>query len=91
MKEIKIKDEFIVRSLGEFSFDPEKKFAISEILGIKSDDDDKLWNYVTYWNQAVDLLEKGESQKSLSIFKKLSEGRPNDKVATYFIKKINEI
>lgn len=87
-----VKNDFIVRNLG--SFTPETEGADStlhELLGDRRDDDDKLWNYANYWNQAEDLLEKGEKEKSLAIFKKLAEGGPSDSVAAYFIKSINGV
>ncbi|WP_407426053.1 hypothetical protein, partial [Treponema sp.] len=71
-----LKNSCIIRKLNENY----------EVLGKLSDDNEKLWNYTKYWNQAMDLLEKGDKQKALAIFKKLNEGRPNDNAARYFIK-----
>ncbi|MBR1537072.1 MAG: hypothetical protein IJ630_09055 [Treponema sp.] len=79
-----LSDSLILRSLGNFENNGEI-LKIFEILGNKSDDDEKIFNYATYWNQAMALLEKGEGQKSRAIFEKLSIGRPNDKVARYFL------
>ncbi|WP_296320261.1 adenylate/guanylate cyclase domain-containing protein [Treponema sp. UBA3813] len=76
-----IKYDYITRRLGD-SF---------EILGDMKDDDERLWNYAKYWNQAIDLYEHGEKEKALAVFKKLSEGRPSDKVAKYFINLINGV
>ena len=57
----------------------------------KKDDDEKLWNYTLYWNQAIELKENGEKEKALAIFQKLSAARPSDKLAKYFIKSINSL
>lgn len=76
-----VKNDYIIRNLN----------GVSEILGALRDDDEKLWNYAKYWNQAVDLLHRGEKEKSLAIFEKLLQGRPNDHAAKYFIKSINSV
>ena len=86
-----LKDDYIIRKLSVQNQNQENSPILSEILSDLNFDDDKLWNYANYWNQAVDLLEKGEKEKALAVFKKLSEGRPNDRVAKYFIKSINGI
>lgn len=83
-----VKNEYIIRRL---SLNSEKIAPIYEILGLISSDDEKLWNYANFWNQAITLLEKGESEKSLAIFNKLSEGRPSDKTARYFINYLNTV
>ncbi len=86
-----IRDFYILRSIPLKFVKPEETSDLYEILGSRDDDDDKLWNYANFWNQAVALLEKGESEKALAVFEKLSEGRPNDKVARYFIKFLSEV
>ena len=86
-----LRDSYILRSIPLKSLKSDEFLAMYEILGNQSDDDDKLWNYANYWNQAAAFLEKGENQKSLAIIEKLSEGRPNDKVARYFIKMLREV
>ncbi len=83
-----VKNAYIIRKLES---DSDKSCSAYEILDSLSSDDDRLWNYANYWNQAVSLLEKGEREKSLAIFKKLSEGRPSDKTARYFIKCLNNV
>lgn len=80
-----LRDECIIRRLGYFYDIHEETVYLSEILGDRQADDEKLWNYANYWNTAVDYMEKNEKSKALLMFKKLSEGRPNDKVARYFI------
>ncbi len=80
-----VHDECIIRRLGSFYDIPGERVYLSEVLGDRQDDDEKLWNYANYWNNAVDFMEKNEPNKALMMFKKLSEGRPNDKVARYFI------
>ena len=87
---VNLRDSHILRSIPLKSFKSDEFLELHEVLGNQSDDDDKLWNYANYWNRAVEFLEKGENEKSLAIFEKLSEGRPNDKVARYFIKMLRE-
>ena len=76
-----LRNDFIIRKIKNFY----------ELLGDMRDDDEKLWNYTNYWNQAIALLEKDEKEKALAVFRKLSAGRPNDKVAKHLIKSINSV
>ena len=87
----RVRDDFIIRKLGDVAESDGEKLSVSEILADRSSDDEKLWNYAMYWNKAVALLQVGEGQKALGVFKKLAEGRSADKVAAYFIKSINEV
>lgn len=87
----RLRDDYIIRKIGKLLESEEDSMALSEILGDRKSDDEKLWNYANYWNQAVDLKEKGETEKSLAIFKKLSAARPSDRAAKYFIKSENSL
>ena len=82
-----VRDEYIIRKLGADSEDISE--SVYEVLDSFSSDDDKIFNYANFWNQAVALLEKGENEKSLAMFVKLSEGRPGDRSARYFINYLN--
>lgn len=84
-----VKNDYILRNIC--SFDDENPQPVCEVLDSLAADDDKLWNYANYWNQAVALAEKGEKSKALAIFLKLAEGRPNDKIARYSIKQLNMV
>ena len=87
-----LRDDYIIRKLGTFSVRGEKKtFPVSEVMAELRSDDEKLWNYVTYWNQAMDLHAQGEDEKARALFKKLSEGRPSDRGARYFINQLNGV
>ena len=87
-----VKDEYIIRTLGQLPLkNPESDLKVYEVLAPMSSDDDKLWNYVNFWNQAESLMENGEKEKALAMFIKLSEGRPSDKTARYFIKLLNDV
>ena len=87
-----LNEEYIIRkiplSISERQLYGERLF---ELMGLLSSDDEKLWNYTNFWNQAVDLQDKGETEKALAMFKKLSEGRPSDRLAKYFIKSLNRV
>ena len=86
-----LKEAAVLRKIGKILENSEESLVIYEILGSKKDDDEKLWNYTLYWNQAIELKENGEKEKALAIFQKLSAARPSDKLAKYFIKSINSL
>ena len=84
-----VKNDYILRKIC--SVHEENSKTVCEVLDSLSSDDDKLWNYANYWNQATDLLKKGEKSKALAIFLKLLEGRPDDNIARYSIKQLNTV
>lgn len=82
-----VREDFILRKLGADGGNISE--CVYEVLDSFSSDNDKAFNYANFWNQAVALLEKGENEKSLAMFVKLSEGRPGDRSARYFINYLN--
>ena len=84
-------DSYLLRKLSFCEIENDLNEAdFFEVMGDRNDDDDKLYNYVSYWNQAMDLLKRGEKQKSLEILKKLCTGRPSDNVAKYFAENLKK-
>ncbi|MCR4822678.1 MAG: hypothetical protein K5873_07390 [Treponema sp.] len=87
-----VRDDYIIRKMPRIINDYILGDDLcSEIMAPLASDDDKLWNYVNFWNQAVEMLDRGENEKALSVFLKLGEGRPSDRSAKYLIKLLNRI
>ncbi len=85
-----LKDSFIMRRLGGLSKKLGAGTRLCEILGSLSSDDEKLWNYASYWDMAVEAFDDEKKEKAFQLFKKLGEARPGDALARYFLSRFKD-
>ncbi len=79
-------ERFIVRSLDRVQVvNVKTPIRLYELLEFKSEASEEFLNYVENWEIAINLFEKSDYEKSLEIFKTLSEKNPNDRVCKYYI------
>ena len=79
-------DNFIVRKLDRVQVvNVETPIRLYELLDYKSSETASLEKYVENWDKTMAIFEKGEYETALSYFKKMSEIKPDDNVAKYYI------
>lgn len=88
-----LKDDkaFDYRYIGLLSFNGEKRFAMFELLDVY--DQEQKYNLKLYkdnFEEAVRLYDDGKTTQALTIFKKLSNKIPFDKVTQAYISHIKE-
>ncbi len=80
-------DRFVVRRLDRVRVvNVNTPIRLYEPLAERSAAGENLLDYVARWEDAVDLFETQKYDQALEIFKKLSEERPADNTAKYYIK-----
>jgi len=58
--------------------------CLYELMCLKSEADEDMWNRVTLWEEAIDNLEKGNFVSAYTIFEKLKQQYPNDGTAELY-------
>lgn len=84
-------ESFIVRSLDRVQVvNVVTPIRLYELLDLRESADENLLDYVASWEDAMKTFESGEYEKALGMFKKLSETRPKDNTAKYYIELIEK-
>ena len=79
-------DEFIVRRLDRVQVvNIVTPIRLYELLEERQYADDKLINYVNFWEEAMTDFENGDYKSSLEKFKKLAAENKTDRVANYYV------
>ncbi len=81
-----LNENFIVRSLDRVQVvNVKTPIRLYELLGFKSEFNEKLLSYLDDWENAIKLFEDEKYFDALKSFKKLSEQNSKDKVCLYYI------
>lgn len=81
-----LNENFVVRSLDRVQVvNVKTPIRLYELLGFKSEFNEKLLSYLDDWENAIKLFEDEKYFDSLKSFKKLSEQNSKDKVCLYYI------
>ncbi len=84
-------ENFVVRSLDRVQVvNVKTPIRLYELLGFKSEFNEKLLSYVDDWENAMKLFEGEKYSDALKCFKKLSEQNSKDKVCLYYISLLEE-
>lgn len=84
-------ERFIVRSLDRVQVvNVVTPIRLYELLELADEADEKLVKYVEAWEKTMKVFEEGNYAKALEYFRKLSEARPSDNVAKYYIELIEK-
>lgn len=84
-------ENFVVRSLDRVQVvNVKTPIRLYELLGFKSEFNEKLLSYVDDWENAMKLFEDEKYSDALKCFKKLSEQNSKDKVCLYYILLLEE-
>lgn len=84
-------ENFVVRSLDRVQVvNVKTPIRLYELLGFKSEFNEKLLSYVDDWENAMKLFEDEKYSDALKCFKKLSEQNSKDKVCLYYISLLEE-
>ena len=84
-------ENFIVRSLDRVQVvNVVTPIRLYELLDLRESADENLLNYVASWEEAMKLFESGDYKKALEMLKNLSESRPEDNTAKYYIELIEK-
>lgn len=79
-------ESFIVRSLDRVQVvNVVTPIRLYELLDLRETADENLLDYVASWEDAMKVFESGDYAKALEMLKKLSELRPEDNTAKYYI------
>lgn len=79
-------DRFLLRSLDTVKVvNVNTPIRLYELLDEKSCVDEKYIKYIDNWEKTIEIFRKRYYQKSLALFKKISEINPKDYVAKYYI------
>lgn len=84
-------ESFIVRSLDRVQVvNVVTPIRLYELLDLRETADENLLDYVASWEDAMKVFESGDYAKALEMLKKLSELRPEDNTAKYYIELIEK-
>lgn len=84
-------ENFVVRSLDRVQVvNVKTPIRLYELLGFKSEFNEKLLSYVDDWENAMKLFEGEKYSDALKCFKKLSAQNSKDKVCLYYISLLEE-
>ncbi|MBQ4379297.1 MAG: adenylate/guanylate cyclase domain-containing protein [Treponema sp.] len=84
-------DNFIVRSLDRVQVvNVVTPIRLYELMDLRENAGESLLKYVDAWEKTMKLFESEKYEQALECFKKLSEARPTDNVAKYYIELIEK-